>query len=264
MKEVRILEARHIKAYKIYVQVEGELEKDQIHLDDDIDLEHLIKASDGVFKKLHKIKDFKKFKIRDGVLTWCDGTIDIAPETIYKLVHQRINKQVLVQARRILEELPSIPKALFIVGFELSQNKNVKNEENKIREEVLMEKVGLTSLYSTNKDNARWVLSFSKDILKEHIEIFFGKRASIGTQLLSTVRTYELDDNDKVKNMVHEFRSNAFNTLIDEGLIFYEQAIYLIKSTKQESLYKPGIKSSYEIKSYSSRHIELDKFWEQL
>jgi len=36
------------------------------------------------FKPLADEKHFLTAKIEDGVVTWCDGEIDIAPETMYK------------------------------------------------------------------------------------------------------------------------------------------------------------------------------------
>jgi len=36
------------------------------------------------FQPLKDQKTFKSFEIERGVLTWCDGEIDIAPETVYK------------------------------------------------------------------------------------------------------------------------------------------------------------------------------------
>ena len=36
------------------------------------------------FKPLADEDNFKNMKIEHGVVTWCDGEIDIAPETMYK------------------------------------------------------------------------------------------------------------------------------------------------------------------------------------
>ncbi len=37
-----------------------------------------------VFKSLQSLEDFKKFSVDYGTLTWNNGEIDIAPETLYE------------------------------------------------------------------------------------------------------------------------------------------------------------------------------------
>jgi len=37
-----------------------------------------------VFKPLQSLEDFKKFSVDYGTLTWNNGEIDIAPETLYE------------------------------------------------------------------------------------------------------------------------------------------------------------------------------------
>jgi hypothetical protein len=70
------IEAEHIERYRIrLVFTDG---KSGI-----IDLEQYI--SDGeIFEPIQSVESFKNFKVDFGTLTWNDGCIDIAPETLYE------------------------------------------------------------------------------------------------------------------------------------------------------------------------------------
>lgn len=48
-----------------------------------VDLQEYI--SDGeIFDPIQLVENFKKFTVEFGTLTWLDGSIDIAPETLYE------------------------------------------------------------------------------------------------------------------------------------------------------------------------------------
>ena len=70
------IEAEYIERYRIkLVFTDG---KSGI-----IDLEQYI--SDGeIFEPVQSVENFKKFTVEFGTLTWNDGSIDIAPETLYE------------------------------------------------------------------------------------------------------------------------------------------------------------------------------------
>ena len=40
-------------------------------------------SSGNTFLRLKNKDVFKSYEVKDGVLTWCNGDIDIAPETVY-------------------------------------------------------------------------------------------------------------------------------------------------------------------------------------
>jgi hypothetical protein len=76
-----IKKARYLKNYKIYCIFE---DKNSGVLDISIYLNR-----GGVFSYLENESNTKSFKIVDGIITWDQGQIDIAPETVYNMVTKK-------------------------------------------------------------------------------------------------------------------------------------------------------------------------------
>lgn len=71
-----VTEAEYIESYKIKLRFENGRAGTA-------DLEEYIQHGD-IFTRLIDRDNFRKFKVEYGTLTWNNGTIDIAPETLYQ------------------------------------------------------------------------------------------------------------------------------------------------------------------------------------
>ena len=76
-----IKKARYLKNYRIYCIFE-DLSSGVL------DLSSYLNRG-GVFSYLDTESNAKSFKIVDGIITWDEGQIDIAPETVYHLVTKK-------------------------------------------------------------------------------------------------------------------------------------------------------------------------------
>ncbi len=76
-----IKKARYLKNYRIFCIFE-DLSSGVL------DLSSYLNRG-GVFSYLENESNAKRFKIVDGIITWDEGQIDIAPETVYHLVTKK-------------------------------------------------------------------------------------------------------------------------------------------------------------------------------
>ena len=77
---VDVVHARYVDRYTIWVRFENGVEGD-------VDFSDLLGR--GVFSAFYDIEFFKRFYVEDGTIVWTDQ-IDIAPEFLYRKVHEHL------------------------------------------------------------------------------------------------------------------------------------------------------------------------------